>query len=89
MGRLLDVIGTPDNPIQGLSLDGTLSPALATASVPVAAVDGPSYDIWAEGVWGEPEELIWGAVGRARAAAPAARTSAGRSPGAAARRRCS
>ena len=31
MGRLLDVIGTPDNPLQGLSLDGTLSPALATA----------------------------------------------------------
>ncbi|MGZ8667401.1 MAG: DUF1501 domain-containing protein [Solirubrobacterales bacterium] len=62
MGRLLDVIGTPDNPLQGLSLDGTLSPGLATASVPVAAVDGPSYDIWARGVWGEPEDLMWGAV---------------------------
>ena len=62
MGRLLDVIGTPDNPLQGLSLDGSLSPALATGSVPVAAIDGPSYDIWAQGVWGEPEELMWGAV---------------------------
>ena len=69
MGRLLDVIGTPDNPLQGLSLDGSLSPALATASVPVAAIDGPSYDIWAEGVWGKPEELMFGAVARARAAA--------------------
>ena len=64
MGRLLDVIGTPDNPLQGLSLDGTLSPALATGSVPVAAVDGPYYDIWAEGVWGRPEELMWDAVGQ-------------------------
>ena len=63
MGRLLDVIGTPDNPLQGLSLDGSLSPALATASMPVAAIDGPSYDLWAEGVWGEPEELMFGAVG--------------------------
>ena len=63
IGRLLDLIGTPDNPLQGLSLDGTLSPALATGSVPVAALDGPSYDIWAEGVWGTPEELMWDAVG--------------------------
>ncbi len=63
MGRLLDVIGAPDNPLQGLSLDGQLSPALATGSVPVAAVDGPSYDLWAEGVWGQPEDLMFGAVG--------------------------
>jgi uncharacterized protein (DUF1501 family) len=62
MGRLLDRIGAPDNPLQGLSLDGNLSPSLATASVPVAAIDGPSYDIWAHGVWGEPEDLMWGAV---------------------------
>jgi uncharacterized protein (DUF1501 family) len=62
MGRLLDVIGTPDNPLQGLSLDGSLSPGLATASVPVAAVDGPSYDIWARGVWGRPEDLMWDAI---------------------------
>jgi len=62
MGRLLDRIGTPDNPLQGLSLDGSLSPSLATASVPVAAIDGPSYDIHAHGVWGEPEDLMWGAV---------------------------
>ena len=41
MGRLLDAIGTPDNPLQGLSLDGSLSPALATGSLPVAAIDGP------------------------------------------------
>ena len=62
MGRLLDQIGTVDNPLQGLSLDGSLSPALATGSVPVAAIDGPSYDLWARGVWGEPEDLMFGAV---------------------------
>jgi uncharacterized protein (DUF1501 family) len=62
MGRLLDLIGTADNPLQGLSLNGSLSPGLAPASVPVAALDGPSYDIWARGVWGEPEDLMWGAL---------------------------
>ena len=41
MGRLLDRIGTADNPLQGLSLDGSLSPALATGSLPVAAIYGP------------------------------------------------
>jgi uncharacterized protein (DUF1501 family) len=62
MGRLLDIIGSADNPLQGVSLDGSLSPALATRSVPVAAIDGPSYDIWAENVWGKPEELMYNAV---------------------------
>ncbi len=75
MGRLLDVIGTPDNPLQGLSLDGSLSPALATASNPVAAIDGPSYDLWSEGVWGEPEDLMFGAVGELGRAGARARTS--------------
>ena len=63
MGRLLDRIGTPDNPLQGLSLDGSLSPALASSKVPVSAVDGPSYDLWAHGVWGKPQDLMYDAVG--------------------------
>ena len=58
MGRYLDVVGTRDNPLQGLSLDGWLSPALATASVPVAAVDGPRYDLWGPDVWGEVEDAM-------------------------------
>ena len=62
LGRLLDMVGTADNPLQGLSLDGYLSPALATASVPVAAIDGSTYDLWAPGVWGEVEDLMFGAV---------------------------
>jgi uncharacterized protein (DUF1501 family) len=64
MGRLLDVIGDPNNPLQGLSLDGHLSPALAPASVPVATIDGPRYDLWAPGVWDEVERLMFDAVAR-------------------------
>ncbi len=56
MGRYLDVAGSPDNPLQGLSLDGALQPSLASARVPVAAVDGPaSYTLGATHVWGEVE----------------------------------
>jgi uncharacterized protein (DUF1501 family) len=51
MGRYLDRVGDPDNPIQGLSLDNYLSPALASASVPVAAVTNPSsYVFYVPGV---------------------------------------
>ena len=54
MGRYLDLVGEPDNPLQGLSLDYSLAPALATASMPVAAVSSPSdYTMWAYGL-GEP-----------------------------------
>jgi uncharacterized protein (DUF1501 family) len=62
LGRLIDVIGVDDNPIQGLSLDGWLSPSLATASKPVAAIEGSSYDLWAPGVWGDVEPLMFDAV---------------------------
>jgi uncharacterized protein (DUF1501 family) len=51
LGRFIDVIGADDNPLQGLSLDGWLSPAHATSSKPVASVDGPDYDLWTPGVW--------------------------------------
>ena len=52
LGRYLDRYGAPNNPIQGLSLDGTLSPALATASVAVAAAASPtSYTFDSPGVW--------------------------------------
>ena len=40
LGRLLDKVGTPDNPVQGLTLDATLHPAIATAKVPVATLQG-------------------------------------------------
>jgi uncharacterized protein (DUF1501 family) len=41
LGRFLDATGSPDNPLQGVSLDNRLQPALATARVPVASLDGP------------------------------------------------
>jgi uncharacterized protein (DUF1501 family) len=75
MGRYLDVAGTPGNPLQGLSLDYSLAPALATTRVPVAAVSSPSdYNFWAYGL-DEPltaptmEEL--GALGSLSAPSPA------------------
>ncbi|MCP9484682.1 MAG: DUF1501 domain-containing protein [Gaiellaceae bacterium MAG52_C11] len=41
LGRYLDRSGSADNPLQGLSLDKRLQPALATAKVPIASLDGP------------------------------------------------
>jgi uncharacterized protein (DUF1501 family) len=64
MGRYLDVVGSPDNPLQGLSLTGSLEPALATAKVPVAAIDGPDqYDFYSPGVWGQVEDRMLEAIG--------------------------
>jgi uncharacterized protein (DUF1501 family) len=55
MGRYLDLpgVGDPDNPLQGISLNGSLSPSLATAANPVAAIDGTSYDLWVQNVWND------------------------------------
>ena len=64
MGRLLDVTGSHDNPLQGLSLDGRLSPSIASAGVPVAAIDGPTYDLWGPGVWGDVENLMFDSFAR-------------------------
>ena len=71
MGRYLDRVGRPDNPLQGLALSGDLAPALATAKMPVAAISGPGdYDFWAPGVWGEVEDWMiesFQAIGNAHA----------------------
>ena len=42
LGRYLDVVGDVNNPVQGLSLDYALSPALAATRVAVAAAGSPS-----------------------------------------------
>jgi uncharacterized protein (DUF1501 family) len=64
MGRYLDQHGSVDNPLQGLSLDWDLSPALAAADVPVATMSSPDeYDFWAPGVWGPVESSMLGAIG--------------------------
>lgn len=59
MGRYLDRVGARDNPLQGLALDGYLAPPLATASKPVAAIEGPRYDLYASGVSGQVEEAMY------------------------------
>ena len=59
LGRYLDHAGRPDNPLQGLSLDYQLQPALASTRVPVASVAAPDeYTFWAPGVWGEVEQRM-------------------------------
>ncbi len=53
LGRYLDRVGSLNVPIQGLSLDNTLSPQLATSTVAVAATSNVSdYQFQARGVWG-------------------------------------
>lgn len=64
LGRYLDRVGDANVPIQGLSLDGALSPQLATASVAVAATDDISnYSFWARGVWGQVQTRMHDAYG--------------------------
>ena len=64
LGRYLDRVGQKDNPLQGLSLDDTLAPALATAKVPVASISGPDqYDFYSNRVWGEVEQRMLEAIG--------------------------
>jgi uncharacterized protein (DUF1501 family) len=59
LGRFLDVTGAADNPLQGLSLDGQLQPALATARVAVAAIEGPTdYTLETPHVTGRVEERM-------------------------------
>ncbi len=73
LGRLLDVVGDDENPLQGLSLDGALAPSLATARVPVAATWGAGYDLFAPGVWGDVEELMFESFARMGATAERSR----------------
>ncbi len=49
LGRYIDQVGDEDNPLQGLSMDGSLSPMIATAQRPVAAIDDvDGYDLWSQ-----------------------------------------
>src|SRR5271166_5467664 len=75
MGRYLDLVGEAHNPLQGLSLDYSLAPALATETMPVAAVSSPAdYTMWAYGL-GEPVTApameTFGALGALPAPSPA------------------
>ncbi len=47
LGRYIDSVGDSENPLQGLSMDGSLSPMIATADKPVAAIDSvDGFDLW-------------------------------------------
>jgi uncharacterized protein (DUF1501 family) len=75
IGRFLDATGEPGNPLQGLSLDYSLAPALATAKMPVATVSSPlGFNMWAYGL-GEPLTAptmeTYGALGELAAPSPA------------------
>jgi uncharacterized protein (DUF1501 family) len=64
LGRILDEIGDDSNPMQGLSLDQTLLPSLATAKVPVATLDDPTdYGFDSQNVWDVPGALLPDAIG--------------------------
>ncbi len=53
LGRYLDRVGSPDNPLQGLSMDSAMNPTLATARVPVAAIDRPDdFSLYIPGTYG-------------------------------------
>ena len=91
LGRWLDRNGRADNPLQGLSMDTTLAPALAAASMPVAAVASPTnFALSTDGVGTTVRASMNQAYGADRAAGderPAARRRArrrrpgGRDPG--------
>jgi uncharacterized protein (DUF1501 family) len=64
LGRYIDTTGSPDNPLQGLSLQSRLMPALATASRPIASIDSPSsYTLTTHRVRGEVENRMLAAMG--------------------------
>jgi uncharacterized protein (DUF1501 family) len=82
LGRYLDVVGSPDNPLQGLSLDYSLSPSLAPKKAPVAAISQPSsYRFDHQNVWGEINETMVNSLGslggaNSKSKDPAIRTAA-------------
>ena len=84
LGRLLDRSGSPDNPLQGISLSNTLSPVLRSAGAPVAAVSSPNAaQFWVPGLYGVTQQMTmnaWDEMAARGAARPGERaaTSAAR-----------
>ena len=76
MGRYLDRVGRPDNPLQGLSLTATSRPRWRPRGCRSSAIQGPGdYDFWAPGVWGDVEPMdARGVPVDRRARTPAAAT---------------
>jgi len=74
LGRWLDGTGGRENPLQGISLSGALSPLLRAGAAPVAAVQSPNdAQIWMQGVWGQGYDRAmeaWRELGRQRRRGP-------------------
>ena len=83
LGRWLDRHGSPENPLQGISLSSTLSPVMRSATAPVAAVSSPDgAQFWIRDTWGPAFDramAAWGLLSQPRPKRPgpaAATTSA-------------
>ena len=65
LGRYLDARGGRDNPLQGVSMTGVLSPALRSARAPVASVVSPdAAQLSLHGAWGPAYDAAMGAWDR-------------------------
>ena len=80
LGRHLDRAGSPDNPLQGISLSGALSPLLRSAGAPVAAVSSPNNaQFWIPGVYGASQDITmrtWAEMAQRQAERPGERAAA-------------
>jgi uncharacterized protein (DUF1501 family) len=62
LGRTLDKNGSMDNPLQGVSMTGSLSPVMRAGRAPVAALSSPNdAQFWIPGVWGKAFDQAMGA----------------------------
>jgi uncharacterized protein (DUF1501 family) len=79
LGRLLDRSGSSDNPLQGISLSGALSPLLRSSGAPVAAVSSPNNaQFWIPGVWGPAQEITmrtWAEIAQRQGERPGERAA--------------
>jgi uncharacterized protein (DUF1501 family) len=74
LGRWLDVAGSQDNPLQGLTLGGGLSPILRSTKAPVASLNSPrDARLQFAGTWGPGAQKAAEAWGRLADAATSSR----------------
>lgn len=73
LGRWLDANGSRDNPLQGVSMSGQLSPVLRSTSAPVAAVASPGgAQLHLPNVWGDAQTRAMAAWSELTAPRPGA-----------------
>ena len=60
LGRWLDAAGSRENPLQAVTMGGSLSPVLRGNAAPVAALDSASdAQVWMQGTWGKGFDRAW------------------------------